>query len=313
MARTRLRGITVAGLRMAVEAPPALPWSWPEGPLRRFTSPAEDADLRIGVRVGPVEEPPPGSVSYDSAGGIFDVAHHAGEIWIALRIRGRLQRLARFDEDFREGEVVVSPDSLYARECFYPLAYPLDEVVFLHRIVRENGLLLHACGAERDGSLLLFTGPSGAGKTTVARLLESRGARILSDDRIALRLEDGVLMGHGTPWHGEAPLSEARGARVAGIHAIRHAPEVLAEPLAGVGAASAVLRNAFLPAHDPAGAAAALDFTARLVERVPVIRLGFPKDERLVRYAYGSSGTAPARPPLAREPGGPGPLAARGA
>ncbi len=317
MARSRLRGITVAGIRMAIEAPPSLPWRWPEGPLLRFVTPAEDADLRIGVRVGEVRAPRESSLRYDSGGGIFDVAREDGDdgdVVIALRIRGRLQRVARFDKDFREGEVVVAPDSLYARECFYPLAYPLDEVVFLHRIVRESGLLLHACGAEREGSALLFTGPSGAGKTTIARLLqEGAGARILSDDRIALRLRDGVLQAHGTPWHGDAPLSEPAAARVAALHVIRHAKDVVAEPLAGASAAAAVLGNAFLPAHDPAGAAAALEFAARLVERAPVIRLGFPKDERLVRYAFGSArlpdaaGRAArrARPPRVAPPPGP--------
>ncbi len=290
MARTKLRGLTVAGLRIAVEAPPSLPWGWPEGPLRRFASAADDADLHVGVRVGPVEAPPAGSVRYDSGGGIFDVASDGREVVIALRIRGTLQRVARFDPGFRQGEVVVAPDSLYARECFYPLAYPLDEVIFLHRIVRENGLLIHACGAERDGAALLFTGPSGAGKTTIARLLARHaGARILSDDRIVLREQGEEIAAFGTPWHGDAPLSLAAGARAAALHVIRHAPEVLAEPLAGAGAAAAVLGNAFLPAHDPAGASAALDFAARLVARVPVIRLGFPKDERLVRYAFGSA------------------------
>jgi hypothetical protein len=298
VARTKLRGLTVAGLRIAIEAPPSLPWNWPAGPLGRFASPAEEADLHVGVRVGRVEAPPAGSVRYDSGGGIFDVASDGREVVFALRIRGVLQRVARFDPDFRQGEVVLAPDSLYARECFYPLAYPLDELIFLHRIVRDEGLLIHACGAERDGNVLIFTGPSGAGKTTIARLLEGQaGARILSDDRIVLRREGEQLWAHGTPWHGDAPLSLAAGARVAALHVIRHAPEVLAEPLAGAAAATAVLGNAFLPAHDPAGAAAALDFAARLVARVPVIRLGFPKDERLVRYAFGS---APGRP---RSPG----------
>ncbi len=302
MARTKLRGLTVAGLRIAIEAPPALPWSWPEGPLLRFTSPGDEADLHVGVRVGAVEAPPAESVRYDSGGGIFDVALDGDETVIALRIRGRLQRVARFDAAFSTGEVVVAPDSLYARECYYPLAYPLDEVIFLHRIVRESGLLVHACGAERDGDVLLFTGPSGAGKTTIARLLQPRGARILSDDRIVLRQHGETILAHGTPWHGDAPLSLSSGARAAALHVIRHAPEVLAEPLAGARAAAAVLGNAFLPAHDPTGAAAALDFASRLVERVPVIRLGFPKDERLVRYAFGSRSEADARSVAAPRP-----------
>jgi hypothetical protein len=292
----------VAGLRLAVEAPSELPWRWPAGPLRRFTGDAGDADLRVSVRVGAVEAPPSESIRYDSDGGIFDVALGPDEIVFALRIRGVLQRVARFDAELRRGEVVVAPDSLYARECHYPLAYPLDELIFLHRIVREGGLLVHACGVAREGAGLVFTGPSGAGKTTIARLMRRHArARVLSDDRVVLRDAAGGVDVHGTPWHGDAPLSEARAERLAAVHAIHQTRVLLAEPLAGAAAATALLGNAFVPSHDPVGAACALDFAARLVERVPVIRLGFPKDERVVRYAFGARiGAAPAAPRRAR-------------
>jgi hypothetical protein len=284
------RVLAVGGLRMAVEAPRALPWRWPRGPLRRFAAEGGRAHVRVSVRVARPEAPPPGSVRYDSGGGIFDVAQVDGDLVVALRIRGALQRVARFDADLREGEVVVAPDSLYARECWYPLAYPLDEVVFLHRILRDGGLLVHACGVARGRRGLVFTGPSGAGKTTIARLLARHaGARVLSDDRVVLR--PGAAGGFrlfGTPWHGDGALSEPGAVGLAAVHAIHHAPCVRPERLAGAGAAAALLANAFVPAHDPAGAAAALDLAAALVERTPVMRLGFPKDARVARYAFPS-------------------------
>jgi hypothetical protein len=297
MERTKLRGITVAGLRLAIEAPPALPWHWPEGVLTRFATSTENADLHVGVRVGEAKAPPQRALRYDSEGGIFDVAREGREFVIALRIRGALQRVARFDEGFRWGEVVVLPDSLYARACYYPLAYPLDELIFLHKIVREGGLMLHSCGILRDGDALLFAGPSGSGKTTISRLMRKRaGASVLSDDRVVLRPDGSEIRIFGTPWHGDGELSSTDSARLRGIHVIRHAGEILAEPLCGASAACAVLENAFLPAHDPIGADTAVDFVANLVKRVPVIRLGFPNDDRVVRYAWGSSSTAVTRP-----------------
>jgi hypothetical protein len=304
MGRTISRGFTVAGLRLAIEAPAALAWEWPEGPLRRFAGPADDAEVRVGVRVARCEEPPGESLRYDSGGGIFDVARVGRDWVIALRIRGRVQRLARFDDAFREGEVIVDPDSFYARERYYPLAYPLDEVIFLHRLARSGGLLLHACGAViREGEergrarAVLFSGPSGAGKTTIARLLQHHaGAEILSDDRIVIRPSAEGFRAHGTPWHGDAPLSRADSAPLAGIHLIHHAPQVEPRMLGGAAGAASVLGNAFAPLHDPVSAEAALELAARLAAEVPILRLGFPKDERAVDFVRRGLGE---RTPLA--------------
>ncbi len=291
------RGFEVGGVRIAVEVPAAFPWDWMPTPLSRFRSPADDPDIRVRVRIGTPEAPPADALRYDSSGGIFDVARDGDDHVIALRIRGRLERVARFDASFSHGEVVIAPDSIYAREGQYPLAYPLDEVIYLHRIVRMGGLLIHACGIVKGHTALVFTGPSGAGKTTISRLMQRHaGARVLSDDRIVLRPGDDGIQIHGTPWHGDGELSEAGVAELRAVHQIWQARDVIAEPLAGARAAAALLGNAFLPAHDEEGSAAALDVAVRLIERVPVIRLGFPKDERIVRYAFGMQPSSPPPP-----------------
>jgi len=51
VARTLLRGFTVGGVRLAIEAPPSLPWCWPEGPLERFASSAENLRRVLTRRV----------------------------------------------------------------------------------------------------------------------------------------------------------------------------------------------------------------------------------------------------------------------
>ncbi len=287
MARRRWRGLGVAGLRLAVEVPPELPWQWPDGPLRRFAVAAEPADVRVRVRIAEPRLPPGGLRHYDSGGGIFDVVRHGRQWLFVLRIRGRLQRLARFDAGFRRGEVTLAPDSFYVRECHYPLAYPLDEVVFLHRVARAGGLLVHACGVTRQGRARLFTGPSGAGKTTLARLMQRHAeAAVLSDDRVVIRPDASGFRVFGTPWHGDAPLSLAASAPLEAIYAIHHAPDNVARPLRGAAAAAAVLGNAFAPVHDPPAARRTLALAAALAERVPIVRLGFARDARVARFVW---------------------------
>ncbi len=277
----------MAGLHLSIEAPPSLPWEWPDGPLRRFACAPEGADMAIGVRVARPQAPPRSAVAYDSEGGIFDVARDGRDWIVALSVRGELQRVARFDEDFGAGEVVVHPDSFYARDVHYPLAYPLDELLALHRLAREGGLLLHACGVTRGGRALLFTGPSGAGKTTIARFsLGTGGHRVLSDDRIVIRDEGDCFRVWGTPWHGDAPLSSDDSAPLAAIHAIHQTDGLRAEPLGGASAAATLLSNAFVPAHDPVAAERSLALAERIVSRVPVVRLGCPLDPSVVPFAW---------------------------
>jgi hypothetical protein len=290
VARTRLLGLTVAELRIAIEVPPDLRWRWPKGPLERFATPAESAHVHVGVRVGRSEPPKAEALRYDSGGGIFDVAQVGGDWVIALRIQGRLQRLARFDAEFRSGEVVVDPESFYAREAHYPLAYPLDEVIFLHRLAQEGGLLLHACGVARGPDALLFSGPSGAGKTTIAKLMQDApGLRVLSDDRMAIRCTDSGFRAYGTPWHGDAPLSVSDSAPLRAIYLIHHARGIEVEPLEGAAGAAAVLGNSFAPFHDCMSTERTLELAATLAARVPILRLGFPKDGRVVSFAWGGA------------------------
>jgi hypothetical protein len=83
-----------------------------------------------------------------------------------------------------------------------PLADDFDWVFILAAQVLPlaatlGGLeVLHAAGLGVDGSAALFTGPPGAGKSSLAAALLLQGARLLSDDCVALQRLDGSLIAH---------------------------------------------------------------------------------------------------------------------
>lgn len=56
--------------------------------------------------------------------------------------------------------------------------------------------VLHASGVAMRGKAALFTGPPGAGKSSLAAALLRRGATLLSDDAVALELRDVTLLAH---------------------------------------------------------------------------------------------------------------------
>jgi hypothetical protein len=56
--------------------------------------------------------------------------------------------------------------------------------------------VFHASGVVLDGRALLFSGPPGAGKSSLAAALVRAGGRLLSDDAVALAQGDGELIAH---------------------------------------------------------------------------------------------------------------------
>jgi len=56
--------------------------------------------------------------------------------------------------------------------------------------------VLHASGVAMQGRAALFTGPPGAGKSSLAAALLRRGATLLSDDAVALELRGVTLLAH---------------------------------------------------------------------------------------------------------------------
>ena len=92
---------------------------------------------------------------------------------------------------------------------------------FYRQLIGFDGMLLHASAVIMDGWAYLFSAPSGTGKSTHTALWQQifgeERARILNDDKPALRLENGRFYAYGTPWSGKTPCYINQRARVGGI------------------------------------------------------------------------------------------------
>ncbi|MEU9796893.1 hypothetical protein AB0E27_41220 [Streptomyces sparsogenes] len=71
-------------------------------------------------------------------------------------------------------------------------------------LLRDGWTLLHASAVVREGKTLLTFGSKGAGKTTTALLLASRGFQLLANDRVFIRPDaDGLQV---LPWPSAAAI-----------------------------------------------------------------------------------------------------------
>lgn len=212
----------------------------------------------------------------------------SGTYWRLAR-SGKSTRIALFDDENQRlpySELVVAPDLSAidiltsndilsdAQHLATLFVYPLSELLLIIALATAGGVLVHACGLDDNGHGYLFAGNSGHGKSTTARLWQKQ-ARLLNDDRIALRERDGEIWMYGTPWHGDVDEVAAAGVPLQQLFILAHGATNLATPLAPTTAAAQLISRAFVPLWDAAGMSNTLAFVERVVTRVPCARLEF--------------------------------------
>jgi len=196
MARTRLRGISIAGIQIGIEVPEIYDWEWPESPVSEFQCLPRDPEVHVGLRVDAPAQADLGGERYSIGAWTFEVARLGGGDWVlGLSRRGRREKLARFDGEFRVGEIVVSAD--IARSRAYPLRSPIDEWIVLHRTVARGGLCLDGSATSIDGAARIRLGdaPARPGNrwTVPTPSLLGRRALLVREERDRSRL-------FRTPW-----------------------------------------------------------------------------------------------------------------
>ena len=111
---------------------------------------------------------------------------------------------------------------------FEELAY---ETTAIHRaiteiLVKENIFLFHGSALMKDGSAYIFTGISGAGKSTHSKLwrtLFKDEVTMINDDKPYLRFENNQIMVYGSPWNGKHHLGSNISAPLKAIGLIHQA------------------------------------------------------------------------------------------
>jgi len=93
--------------------------------------------------------------------------------------------------------------------------------VFYTGLIKFGGFMLHSSAVLMDGKAYLFSAPSGTGKSTHTELWQkvfgSDRAKILNDDKPAIRIEKDGIFAFGTPWSGKTDLNINVKAKIGGI------------------------------------------------------------------------------------------------
>ncbi len=152
------------------------------------------------------------------------------------------------------------------------------------RLPQQGKLLLHCAYILYNGRAILFTAPSGTGKTTQAKLWQrSMGTRIVNGDRAAIGLEGGIVTAYGLPISGTSPDCENVTAPVAAIVSLSQAKENRVTRLRAASAVKPLLSGTYLPPEFSQDLPLLVDLAASLAARVPVYHLQCLPDDSAVQ------------------------------
>jgi hypothetical protein len=160
-----------------------------------------------------------------------------------------------------------------------PMEYPLDGLILYYLTVMHGDIMIHASGVNNAGRGYIFSGVSGKGKTTMARLWDNSGARVIHDDRLILRNRGYGYIMYNTPVYkndepGESVINK--------IFLIEHGKKNEIIPVRGAECISLVMANCIQHNWDPLIIARLLGSVSIMSAIIPTAKLSFRPDRIII-------------------------------
>ena len=140
--------------------------------------------------------------------------------------------------------------TIYALEDSLPWAQKIhqlyEEMALPHVLLQKDRMILHASYICHNGRGIIFTAPSGTGKSTQADLwCTHRGAEILNGDRAVVGLHEGIPYVFGFPMSGSSPYCENRSLPLCCVVSLKQGPENIIRRLKGKDALLVLLNGTY--------------------------------------------------------------------
>jgi hypothetical protein len=156
-----------------------------------------------------------------------------------------------------------------------PLEYPLDGLILYYLTAMHGDIMVHASGVDHAGKGYIFSGVSGKGKTTMARLWDQAGSRVIHDDRLIIRNIEGKYLMFNTPVYKNDNPSQSV---ISAIFLISHGRENRIIPITGVQAVSLFLANCIQHNWNRELVERLIGSVSVLCLKIPVSQLSFKPD-----------------------------------
>lgn len=176
------------------------------------------------------------------------------------------------------------------RGLWYNPNFYLLTCVHLEQLLLDVGaLVLHSCYTEYRGEAILFTAPSGTGKTTQAELWKRLyGSRIVNGDKCLLQKTDEGFFACGFFLHGSAEECENRAMPIRAIVVVRQSERNYVEELNAVQKVGLLYSEVTANSWNKKGVERTMELLEELIMRTPVMMLHCTMQDAAadILYAY---------------------------
>ncbi len=179
------------------------------------------------------------------------------------------------NQDWTDIKICKGLNGKYSEELMITAIYS--------RLCEYNTLFMHASFVDLNGNGVIFTGPSGIGKTTQAELWAKHlGATVVNGDKAFVRVSDKEVYCYGAPWSGSSPYCLNKKSVLKGIVVLLQSDKNSIKRLDSVEATARVLPNIFMHHWDKNCVEKVLTTFESVLKSVPVWLLECKPDEEAV-------------------------------
>ena len=170
-----------------------------------------------------------------------------------------------------EGEVIATD----------PMEYPLDGLILYYITAIQGSIMIHGSGINNADKGYIFSGISGKGKTTMAKLWDKSGSKVIHDDRLIIRQTGNGYRMYNTPVYKNDVPSESPLDR---LFLIEHGKENRIIPVSGAESISLVMSNCIQHNWNRDIIEKLLGSVSALCSEIPVAKLYFKPDQSIIDH-----------------------------
>lgn len=138
-------------------------------------------------------------------------------------------------------------------------------------LMRFDAMILHSCHIQKNKQSILFTAPSGTGKSTQGELWQIyKGAEIINGDRTIIRKKNDAWYAYGAPFCGTSNINLNRQAPIKAIVVLQQASYDYAERIYGHRAFVAIYSELTVNSWNDTFVRKALDWVIKLSEETKI-------------------------------------------